>query len=101
MSASRSRVTWFAAAAIVLISAGLTALSAVSARGEQPAVSPDRVEDARVTAGDSFSVVDNFAWRAFIALNWPSGLEADERGVPNRAKSPGDPGKRVCRMNER
>ena len=40
-------------------------------------------------------VVGNFAWRAFIALNWPSRLEADKRGVPDRAKSLGDPGKRV------
>ena len=58
-------------------------------------VSPDRIDDAPVTAGDSFSVVGNFAWRAFIALNWPSMLDAADRGAPDRAKSLGDPGKRV------
>jgi hypothetical protein len=95
MSAPRSTVTWFAAAAIVLISAGLTALGAVSARSEQPAVSPDGIDDMPVTAAGSFSLVANFAWRAFIALNWPSRLEVDERGVPDRARSLGDPGKRA------
>ncbi|MFY9972147.1 MAG: hypothetical protein WAK41_22340 [Roseiarcus sp.] len=97
MSASRSRVRslWFAAAAAIVVSAGLTALGAAGARGDEPAVSPDRIDDAPMTAGDSFSVVGNFAWRAFVALNWPSQSEANERGVPDRAKSLGDPGKRV------
>ena len=96
-SASRSRVRslWFGTAAAIVVSAGLTALSAAGAGSDEPAVSPDRIDDAPMSAGDSFSIVGNFAWRAFIALNWPSGLEANERGVPDRMKSLGDPGKRV------
>jgi hypothetical protein len=39
--------------------------------------------------------LDNFAWRAFVALNWPSLTDPAHRGVPDRAKTPGDPGPRV------
>ncbi len=99
MGASRSRVAslGFGAAAI-LVSGGLTAplpAGSANAGGELPTVSPDPIDDAPLTAGDSFSVVDNFAWRAFIALNWPSKIEAADRGVPDRAKSLGNSGKRV------
>ena len=99
IGASRSRVAslGFGAAAII-VSAGLNAplrAGSASAGSDLPTVSPDRLDDAPLTAGDSFSVVDNFAWRAFIALNWPSRLEAAERGVPDREKSLGNSGKRV------
>jgi hypothetical protein len=60
-----------------------------------PIVSPDLIGDVAPIGGDSFPVVDNFAWRAFIALNWPSQLDAAHRGVPDRAKSLRDAGKRV------
>jgi hypothetical protein len=98
--ASRSRVRslWFGVAAAIIVSVGVTALGrtgSASAGGDPPMVSPDRLDDAPLTVGDAFPVVGNFAWRAFVALNWPSGLLADERGVPDRAKSLGDPGKRV------
>src|SRR5277367_5790617 len=98
--ASRSRVRslWFGVAAAIIVSVGVTALSrtgSASAGGEPPMVSPDRLDDTPLTAGEAFPVVGNFAWRAFIALNWPSRPLADERGVPDRAKSLGDPGKRV------
>jgi hypothetical protein len=97
VSRSKVHALWFAAAAAVFVSAGLTALlwtGSSSAEGA-PTVSPDRIDDAPITGGDTFSVVDNFAWRAFIALNWPSKLETEQRGVPDRARSLGDSGKRV------
>ncbi len=58
-------------------------------------VSPDRIEDAPSAGKGSFALIDNFAWRAFIALNWPSLPDAAHRGLPDRAKSLGDKGKRV------
>jgi hypothetical protein len=60
-----------------------------------PLVSPDRIEDVPSTRVDPFPAFDNFAWRAFIALNWPSRLDADGRDVPDRAKSLNDAGARV------
>jgi hypothetical protein len=60
-----------------------------------PLVSPDRIEDAPSTQVDPFPDFDNFAWRAFIALNWPSLTDPAHRGVPDRAKTLGDPGPRV------
>ena len=59
-----------------------------------PLVSPDRVEDVPSTRLDPFPAFDNFAWRAFIAMNWPAEVNAD-RGLPDRAKTLGDPGRRV------
>ena len=75
--------------------AGLALLGAlgVTAPGAaQPVVSPDRLDDASAE-GDTFASMGDFAWRAFIALNWPSA--GGERGAPDRAKSLGGPGPRV------
>ena len=47
------------------------------------------------TKVDPFPAFDNFAWRAFISLNWPSLADPAHRGVPDRAKALGDPGPRV------
>ena len=60
-------------------------------------VSPDRIEDVLALQADvdPFPTVGNFAWRAFIALNWPSLTDPAHRGVPDRAKALGDPGPRV------
>jgi hypothetical protein len=60
-------------------------------------VSPDRIEDVATVRVDvdKFPGFDNFAWRAFIALNWPSLTDAAHRGVPDRAKPLGGPGLRV------
>ena len=44
---------------------------------------------------DPYPTFDNFAWRAFVALNWPLATDAAHRGVPDRAKALGDPGPRV------
>ena len=60
-----------------------------------PIVSPDRIEDAPSIKPDPYPDFDNFAWRAFIALNWPSLTDPAHRGEPDRAKTLGDPGPRV------
>jgi hypothetical protein len=72
-----------------------------AARGEpltasvaSPVVSPDRLEDARLD-GDGFAAAGDFAWRAFIALNWPAAAGARSRGAADRGKALGDPGPRV------
>lgn len=62
-----------------------------------PLVSPDRIEDVaaiRVDT-DAFPVLDDFAWRAFIALNWPALTDPAQRGVADRGRTLGDPGYRV------
>ena len=95
---SRIRWLWFGTSAAIIVFTALIAVcrtGSANAGGEQPMVSPDRADDAPAAAGDSFSAVGNFAWRAFIALNWPSMLGAADRGAPDRTKSLGDPGKRV------
>jgi hypothetical protein len=60
-------------------------------------VSPDRLEDVPSLKADvdGFPANDRFAWRAFIALNWPSLTDPAHRGVPDRAKKLGDSGRRV------
>ena len=60
-----------------------------------PQVAPDRIADVPSTRADPFPAFDNFAWRAFIALNWPALTDAADRGAPDRAKSLGDAGPRV------
>jgi hypothetical protein len=84
-----------AAAIIVLAVAALCPTGPVKSEDVTPLVSPDRIEDVPATRPDPFPAFDNFAWRAFIALNWPSQLDAADRGAPDRAKTLGDPGKRV------
>ena len=66
-----------------------------AAAGRAPVVSPDRIEDAPSIKPDPYPDFDNFAWRAFIALNWPSLSDSAHRGEPDRAKTLGDPGPRV------
>ena len=56
----------------------------------QDAISPDRLDDAKLDAG-GFAEAGEFAWRAFIAMNWP----AAGRGAPDRGKTLADPGPRV------
>lgn len=60
-------------------------------------VSPDRIaEIPNLTPEiDKFPELDNYAWRAFVALNWPALTDPASRGVPDRTKKPGDPGPRV------
>ena len=60
-----------------------------------PIVSPDRIDDVRTIKPDPYPDFDNFAWRAFIALNWPSLTDPARRGLPDRSRALGDKGPRV------
>jgi len=66
-----------------------------AAQDAAPLLSPDRIEDVPSTRVDPFPQFDDFAWRAFVALNWPALTDPDHRGLPDRAKALGDPGPRV------
>ena len=79
----------------------------------KPVVSADRIEDVApvkidvspfhekddpaliANARDPSPNFENFAWRAFIALNWPSLTDPAHRGAPDRAKTLDAPGPRV------
>lgn len=62
-----------------------------------PAISPDRIDDVPSIQADAnpFPMLDDFAWRAFIALNWPSLTGPDGRGLPDHVRTLADPGPRV------
>lgn len=86
--------------ALILVTAPVALLTAPAPsvpQGGAPVVSPDRIDDVRSLKPDvdPFPDVDNFAWRAFIALNWPSLTDDADRGVPDRTRTLGDPGPRV------
>ena len=85
-------VTAFAAFAAAL---GLLALTSALAEDSAPLVSPDRIEDVPSIKPDPYPDFDAFAWRAFIALNWPSLTDPAHRGEPDRARTLGDKGPRV------
>lgn len=81
---------------------GSLATTPPQAAGSNPApndvqVVPDRIADVEILMADAdpFPIVDTYAWRAFIALNWPALQGADKRGEPDRAKRLGDAGSRV------
>jgi hypothetical protein len=81
-----------------MLAAALIALLSVlpaDADDGAPLVSPDRIEDAPAIKPDPWPDFDNFAWRAFIALNWPSLTDPAHRGEPDRARTLGDKGPRV------
>jgi hypothetical protein len=69
----------------------------VAAQDNTPVITPDRLEDVQTIQADAlpFPRMDHFAWRAFVALNWPSLKDPAGRGVPDRGKTLGDPGPRV------
>jgi hypothetical protein len=73
----------------------LPSVGPAAAEDVAPVVSPDRIEDAPSTRVDPFPEFDNFAWRAFMALSWPALTDPTHRGIPDRAKTLGDPGPRV------
>ena len=75
--------------------AALTTPVCVWAEDIAPKVLPDRIEDVPSTRPDPFPAFANFGWRAFIALSWPSLTDPAHRGLPDRAKTLGDPGPRV------
>ena len=81
---------------VVAALVALLAVSGVAAADDlAPMISPDRIEDAPSTRADPYPTFDAFAWRAFIALNWPAAAEGGRRGEPDRARTLGDPGPRV------
>jgi hypothetical protein len=61
----------------------------------KPRALPDRIDDVPATKPDPFPAFDNFSWRAFIALNWPSLTDPAHRGEPDRSKTLSDAGPRV------
>jgi hypothetical protein len=71
------------------------AFSVATADELAPIVSPDRLIDAPSTRLDPYPTFDNFAWRAFLALNWPARPRVDGRGEPDRGKTLSDSGPRV------
>ena len=77
------------------IAAAPCAIGVAAADDVAPVVSPDRIEDVPSTRADPFPEFDNFAWRAFVALNWPSLTDPAHRGVPDPARTLGDTGPRV------
>ena len=90
-----ARAGRLAAALVLLFAPPLYPIGAAVAEDVTPLVSPDRIEDVPSTKLDPFPEFDNFAWRAFVALNWPSLTDPAHRGVPDRAKTLGDKGPRV------
>ena len=87
--------------ALVLVAAPIALLAQVQ---KDPRVGynaalvvPDRIaEIPNLTPEiDKFPELDNYAWRAFVALNWPALTDPAHRGEPDRTKKPGDPGPRV------
>ena len=82
--------------ASLAISAAPCAIGVAAAADDvAPLVSPDRIEDVPSIRPDPYPDFDAFAWRAFIALNWPSLTDPAHRGEPDRLKTLGDPGPRV------
>ncbi len=81
--------------ALVVALAALSLPAGARAEDVTPQVLPDRIEDVPSTKPDPFPAFDNFAWRAFIALNWPSLPDLAHRGEPDRTKTIGDAGPRV------
>jgi hypothetical protein len=80
---------------IAFVFALVVASGCAVAEDVTPRVLPDRMEDVPATRPDPFPAFDSFAWRAFVAFNWPALTDAAHRGEPDRAKSLGDAGQRV------
>ncbi len=93
--ASPQRQSGWPLSVAIVLAAGAFPPVLASAEDLTPLVSPDRIDDAPSTRVDPYPTFDNFAWRAFIALNWPSLTDVAHRGAPDRAKTLGDSGPRV------
>ena len=78
----------FAAAAAIVAAAGLAAGLVADASAETsdsaPIVAPYRIDDAPSAGKGAFALIDNFAWRAFVALGLPRGpvVRARPRATP-------------------
>ena len=95
MRASRQEKATAPEAANISFALAGCACSLASADELAPILSPDRIVDAPSTRLDPYPTFDNFAWCAFLALNWPALAGADRRGEPDRGRTVGDPGPRV------
>ncbi len=73
------------------VGAALAVLALFTQAQAGPAVGPDAPRDVAEEGEDPFYAFDDFAWRAFLALNWPAGAD----GGPDRAARPAEPGLRV------
>jgi hypothetical protein len=85
-----------AALALLAAASALTPCGPAAAEDQSPV--PDRIEDVPSTRIDPFPEFDNFAWRAFVVLNWPSLSDPAHCGLADRARALGDPGPRVWEM---
>jgi hypothetical protein len=86
MTAKRmSAALAFAAAAAIVAAAGLAAGLVAGASAETsdiaPVVAPYRIDDAPSAGKGAFALIDNFALRAFVTLNWLSLPDAAHRGI--------------------
>jgi hypothetical protein len=93
-SSFRRRTAPVVAILLLTVPVALLAAGPAAAQDITPLVSPDRIDDVFASATE-FPAFNNFSWRAFIALNWPSLADPAQRGVPDRAKQLGDSGPRV------
>jgi hypothetical protein len=83
------------AVALLAASIVLPPIGTADAENATPLLSADRVDDVPSTKLDPFPDFANFAWRAFVSLNWPSLADPAHRGLADRAKAFRDPGPRV------
>jgi putative oxidoreductase len=97
MTAKRmSAALLFAAAAAIVAAAALAAGLVADASAETsdiaPMAAPCRIDDAPSAGKGAFAFVENFVWRAFVSLNWPSLLDAtDNRLDPPNVSCPFTP----------
>ena len=94
------RVSWRAGRsliAVTFLAAPLTLLAVGPAVADDitPIISPDRIDDVASTQSDPYPTFDNFAWRAFVSLNWPSLADPGAARRPRSRQGLGDPGPRV------
>ncbi len=83
-------------ACAVGLSPGASAFSLEPETGARaPAVSPDRLDDVPLRDDENPAAFADFAWRAFVSLNWPANPATATRGVPDRARTLRDSGPRV------
>src|ERR1700688_1806754 len=93
----RKRIHGFVAAVIGALAVLILVPALAAAADAKLKVVPDRIDDVAPIAPerDPIPTFANFAWRAFIALNWPGFANPEQRGEVDRAKTLGDAGPRV------
>jgi hypothetical protein len=80
----------FAAAAAIVAAAGLAAGLVADASAETndsaPMVAPYRIDDAPSAGKGAFALIDNFAWRAFVALGLASRPRCSRKARSNSSQ---------------